>query len=143
MLVGGILLLIFGIGSCKPAQPIPIPQLILNGAEEYDANGKTWVRYKLAIPNWTAFPAELFEPAPDLPPCGLNKNASRTWVNIQDAKNDSYIYGFCALTSPERLNAISFAVEKGINPPEAVYVLLKDRQKNTTYRSNTIGIWNP
>jgi hypothetical protein len=120
--------------------PIPAPELTLSGTELYEASGKKWVRYRLAIANWAAFPSELFVAAPDLPPCGSNTNASRTWVDIHNAKDDSYIYGFCALSSPESLNSIWFAVEQGVNPPEAVYVSLMDRRKNTTYRSNTIAI---
>ena len=122
-----------------PAQSIPKPELILSGTEEYEASGQHWVRYELAIANWTAFPPELFEPAPDLPPCGLNTSSSRTWVEIFNAKDDSYIYGFCALSSPESLTSIWFAVEKGAKPPETVYVVLMDRKNETAYRSNSIS----
>ena len=118
---------------------IPIPKLVLSGTESYTAGGKQWVRYRLSIENWATFPAELFEPAPDLPPCGLNQNASRTWVEIYDAKGDKYIYGFCALSSPKALTSIWFAVEQGISPPNAVYVLLKDRRHGATYRSNEVS----
>ena len=119
--------------------PIPIPKLVLSGTESYTAGGKHWVRYSLSIENWAAFPAELFEPAPDLPPCGLNQNASRTWVEIYDEKGDKYIYGYCALSSPEDLTSIGFAVEQGISPPNSVYVLLKDRRQGDTYRSNVVS----
>ncbi len=116
----------------------PSPNLILIGTESYTVSGNQFVRYRLAIANWNDFPNELFKSAPDLPPCGLNKNSSQTWVNIYDANNDKYIYGFCALSSSVHLTWIWFAVKQGLSPPANVYVVLDDRRTNTRYRSNTI-----
>jgi hypothetical protein len=76
---------------CYP--DLPAPKLIVSGTEDYEANNMEWTRYRLEVVNWAEFPDELFEPAPDLPTCGLNKNASRTWVKIYD-ESDYYIYGF-------------------------------------------------
>ncbi len=122
---------------------IPEPKLIVTGTESYAAGGKQWIRYELIIENWAEFPAELFEPAPDLPPCGLNTEASRTWVKIRNADNDNYIYGFCALSSPQDLTSIWFAVEQGLNPPAGVYVVLEDRRTNEKYISNVASISTP
>ncbi len=97
----------------------------------------------MIIENWAEFPAELFEPAPDLPPCGLNTEASRTWVKIRNADNDNYIYGFCALSSPQDLTLIWFAIEQGSNPPAGVYVVLEDRRTNEKYISNVASISTP
>ncbi len=119
---------------------IPTPDLALRGTELYEAGGKQWVRYRFSIANWDAFPDELFEPAPDLPPCGLNTNASRTWVDIYDASNNVRLYGFCGLSSPQDLNSIWFAVEQGVSPPATVYISLIDRREETNYRSNAVSI---
>ena len=116
------------------------PKLIFKGAESYTANGKQWIRYKLAIANKAIFPAELFTPAPDLPPCGLNTNASRTWVDIFDTATNQRLYGFCSLSSPQDLDSLWFAVERGTSPPRQVYVVLTDRRTNTTYRSNSVSL---
>src|SRR5262245_14279309 len=75
--------------ACFPN--LPTPQLVLTGTEDYiDAFGTPFTRYNLCVNNWSAFPAELFKAAPDLPPCGLNTNASRTWVEIFG--DGQYIY---------------------------------------------------
>lgn len=123
-----------------PMAAIPTPELTLTGTESYEAAGKQWVRYNMAIANRAAFPAELFEPAPDLPPCGSNTEAARTWVDIYDAADDSRLYGFCAFSSPQSLNSIWFAIEQGESPPEAVYVSLRDRKEDTTYPSNKVPL---
>ncbi len=51
------------------------------------ANGKQWTRYKLAILNRSVYANELFALAPDLPPCGDNKNSARTWVDIYNGQS--------------------------------------------------------
>jgi hypothetical protein len=120
---------------------LPRPNIIiLGGTEEYEANGRQWKRYQLVVTNWASYPVELFEPAPDLAPCGLNNDSSRTWVDIFDALKKRRIYGFCALTSPEDLNGIWFSVEQRESPPRTVYVKLKDRRKGMTYISDTIEL---
>lgn len=123
-----------------PMAAIPTPALSLTGTESYEAGGKEWVRYNLSIANRAAFPAELFEPAPELPPCGSNTEAARTWVDIYDAADNSRLYGFCAFSSPQSLNSIWFTIEQGESPPEAVYVSLIDRKEDTTYLSNEISL---
>ena len=49
--------------------------------------------YYLNILNSSNYPTELLVDAPELPPCGLNPEASRSWVNIYDARDNSHIYG--------------------------------------------------
>jgi hypothetical protein len=116
------------------------PELALRGTESYDVRGREFIRYDLTVQNWDSFSADLFRSAPDLPPCGRNTSSSRTWVNIHDVTNDRYIYGFCGLSSPEGLRSIWFAVERGMTPPRAVYVLLHDRKEGSKYRSNNVQI---
>ncbi|BAP54726.1 hypothetical protein THII_0429 [Thioploca ingrica] len=116
---------------------LPQPELEVLGSENYEANGQQWTRYKLAITNSELLPPELFKAAPNLPPCGLNANSSRTWVDIYDSAGPR-LYGFCALNSPNQLKDIWFAVPKGQTPPQCVHVELNDRQCNLKYLSNRV-----
>jgi hypothetical protein len=117
---------------------LPAPQLSFTGTEDYEANGQQWTRFWLSVTNRSAFPNELFAPAPHLPPCGLNANSARTWVRIYD-NQDRYVYGFCALSSSENLNNIWFAIPRGSIPPNSVYIELVDRECNITYTSNSVS----
>ncbi|MEM7578389.1 MAG: hypothetical protein AAF316_00810 [Cyanobacteria bacterium P01_A01_bin.80] len=117
---------------------LPSPRLRFVGKETYTVRGKQFYRYNLAVKNWKAYPAKLFKSAPELPPCGLNNNSSRTWVDIYNAQTNQRLYGFCALSSPKNLTSLWFAVEKGKTPPKAVYIVLKDRKTGKKYRSNRV-----
>jgi len=113
----------------------PNPVLEFRGAESYSSGGKNWVRYRFEIFNRSAFPAEMFAAAPALPPCGTNTKSSRTWLDVFDAQGHR-LYGFCALSKPDDLDAIWFSLEEGALPPSWVYVELNDRQTGTKYKSN-------
>jgi hypothetical protein len=117
---------------------IPNPRLVFQGSEPSTVRGKNFIRYKLSVANSEAFPAKLFQSASDLPPCGLNKNSSRTWVDIHNGETNERLYGFCAFSSPQNLNSLWFSVEKGQTPPKSVYIVLTDRRLNKTYRSNSV-----
>jgi hypothetical protein len=118
-----------------PGGKLPNPILYLLGQEPFSAGGKNWIRCRYDVLNKASYPAEMFAPAPSLPPCGLNTNSSRTWVDF--FKHDgTRIYGFCALGKPEDLGKIWFAFEEGTIPPSYVYIELNDRQTNTKYKSN-------
>jgi hypothetical protein len=124
--------------SCYP--DLPAPELIVTGKEDYvGSDGREYTKYLFSITNWSAFPDELFVAAPDLPPCGENPNASRTWVDIYN-QNDTYLYGFCALSASKQLTGLWFAVLKGQAPPEYVYITLTDRKCDITYKSNLASI---
>ncbi|HEX8256449.1 MAG TPA: hypothetical protein VF589_02345 [Allosphingosinicella sp.] len=118
-----------------PAAPPPLPQLYLLGQEPYSVSGRNFVRYRYDVHNKDKYPAELFAAAPNLPPCGLNANSSRTWVDIVE-QGGRRIYGFCALGDPQYLGQIWFAMEEGTIPPSWIYIEMTDRQTNTKYRSN-------
>jgi hypothetical protein len=122
--------------AATPAQAVPPnPILYLTGSEYYTANGHNWVRHNYAVLNWDQYPAAMFAAAPALPPCGSNTNSSRSWVDFFDSRGHR-LYGFCALGNPSNLNSIWFATEEGVVPPSYVYIVITDRQTNTTYRSN-------
>jgi hypothetical protein len=119
--------------------PLTDPALLLTDTEDYiSSDGGAYTRYSMTIANWRDYAPELFEPAPDLEPCGLNANASRTWVNIIDAERDAYLYGFCGLGHPQDLTSIWFAVPTDTTPPSMVYVLLYDRLTERIAESNVV-----
>ena len=115
--------------------PPPKPVLYLMRTEPYTVNGKNFIRYRYDVINKMDYPAEMFAAAPSLPPCGSNTNASRTWVDFFDSTGKR-LYGFCALSKPEDLGKLWFALEEGVIPPSYVYIELNDRQTNTKYKSN-------
>lgn len=126
--------LVFG---AKPFDEPSIPRPIIEfaGAGTYEAHGKTWVRHRYTVRNWTKYPAELFVVAPKLPPCGKNPNASRSWVEVYDS-TDKRLYGFCAILDPQKLQCLWFATELGSPPPRKIYIEVVDRAANKKYRSN-------
>jgi hypothetical protein len=119
------------------------PVLAYRHSEQYPANGLLWDQYRLTVTNRSDFPASMFTPAPDLPPCGLNANSSQSWVNIYDGTTNARIYGFCGLTAPDQLNDIWFAISRWTQPPASVYITITDRRANVVYTSNTVSLFGP
>lgn len=115
--------------------PVPNPVLAFMGFEMATIGGKQMIRYWYEVANRNAYPKEMFAPAPELPPCGQNTKAARTWVDLYD-QSGKRLQGFCALTSPDSLGKIWFALEAETVPPSWVYVELNDRKTNTKYKSN-------
>ena len=136
LLLSAVLLLcVLATAGVASAPLPPNPVLFMTGTEYYQANGKQWTRYKYDVLNKTDYPAAMFAASPALPPCGANTKASRTWVDIYDQRGKR-LYGFCALSKPEDLGSIWFALEDGVIPPSYIYIELNDRQTNTKYKSN-------
>lgn len=123
------------------APPIPNPVLYLLRSETFQQGGKTYIRYSYDVLNKDEYPAAMFAASPNLPPCGKNTNASRTWIDFFD-QSGKRLYGFCALAKPGDLNGIYFALEEGIVPPSWVYIEMTDRQTNTKYKSNLADTTN-
>jgi hypothetical protein len=96
-------------------------------------------QYTFEIVNRADFPDELFTASPDLPPCGKNTNASRTWINIYDG-NRKRIYGFCAIKNNGELALISFNLQVNETPPDKVYIDMVDRRTGTIYKSKPVRI---
>jgi hypothetical protein len=130
-----VLALVVALPGAAQGPPLPKPMLYMTGSEAYMVNGKSFIRYRYDVLNKTSYPASLFAAAPSLPPCGLNHNSSRTWVDIYD-RSGKRLYGFCALGNPNDLGSIWFALEEGALPPSWIYIELTDRQTNTKYKSN-------
>jgi hypothetical protein len=122
-------------GGAAAQSRLPNPVLVFLGQEPYETGGKLWTRYRYAVANADAYPAQLFAATPKLPPCGLNTNASRTWVDIYD-RAGKRLYGFCALGGPGDLGKLWFALERDVLPPSWVYIEMNDRQTGVKYKSN-------
>ena len=123
--------------ASAPAKPKPkpkVPLLYFTGAESFDQDGKHLIRYRYDVSNKYHYRPELFAAAPNLPPCGTNTNASRTWVDLYD-QNGKLLNSFCAFTWPGDLNQLWFALEEDLIPPSWVYIEMNDRQTNTKYKS--------
>ena len=114
---------------------LPNPILALRNVEMIEENKKSFVRFHYSVQNYDQYPDELFAAAPDLPPCGANTKASRTWLDFFDSRG-TRLYGFCALKKSAELNEIWFSIESGQVPPSYVYIELTDRQTGTKYKSN-------
>jgi hypothetical protein len=128
------------VGSA-PTPILPNPVLYFKIAEPFSTGGKNFIRYTYDVLNKDAYPADFFDAAPALPPCGANTKASRTWVDFYD-QSGKRLNGFCALGKSADLNGIWFAIEETSVPPSWVYIELNDRQTNTKYKSNLADTTN-
>jgi hypothetical protein len=124
-----------GSGVPTAALALPNPVLVFMGSEDVEAGGKKLTRYKFAVDNRGDYPDALFAAAPELPPCGQNTKASRTWIDLYD-QSGKRLNGFCALGSRDGLSQIWFALERDSLPPSWVYVEMTDRKTDTKYKSN-------
>jgi hypothetical protein len=120
--------------STAPAA-LPNPVLFFTGQEFYQQGGKNFTRYNYVVDNASVYPDSMFAASPNLPPCGSNTKASRTWVDIYD-QSGKRLYGFCAIGKASDLNKIWFALESDVIPPSWVYIEMTDRATNTKYKSN-------
>lgn len=128
-------LLMISAQASVAAPVLPNPVLAFVGQEYVDIGGKPKTRYHFDVANKEDYPAEMFAAAPTLPPCGTNKNASRTWVDVYD-QSGKRLQGFCALGKPDDLSQIWFALDRDELPPSWVYIEFTDRKTNTKYKSN-------
>ena len=131
----GLLLALLASQTAAFAPTLPNPVIYFVGTETVKEGEKELVRYRYDVSNKADYPAELFAAAPDLPPCGKNTKASRTWVDVYD-QGGKLLNSFCALAKPGDLESIWFALASGETPPSYVYIELTDRKTNTKYKSN-------
>jgi len=129
------LLLIFVTQSSANAPVLPNPVLYFLGQEFLTIGGKQVTRYNFDVLNKGEYPDDLFAASPNLPPCGKNAKAARTWVDLYD-QNGKRLNGFCALGKAADLNGIWFSLDTGVVPPSWVYIEMNDRKTNTKYKSN-------
>jgi ketosteroid isomerase-like protein len=135
-----IVLCVSAVSVFGQAVDLPAPQLRYVGFQDRDWNGQTLRMYKFEIKNRSEFPAELFDTAPDLPPCGLNYNSSRTWVYFFDAKTKARLYGFCGMKDSSELGKLWFSRQVSASQPKSVYIEMTDRRTGSLYRSNEVNL---
>ncbi len=114
---------------------MPNPVIMLQSAEPFQSGGKEMIRYRLFVDNFSTYPDTMFAASPELPPCGQNTKAARTWVDVY-AQDGKRLQGFCAFSKASDLNSIWFALEADVVPPSWVYIELNDRSTNTKLKSN-------
>lgn len=127
--------LAFAVQITRAQRSLPNPVLNFLGQEYVTSGGKNLRRYHFEVVNKDKYPTELFAAAPDLPPCGSNAQASRSWVDVY-TQNGKRLYGFCAFSNPDDLSKIWFALDEEEVPPSYVYIEINDRKTNTKYKSN-------
>jgi ASPIC and UnbV/FG-GAP-like repeat/FlgD Ig-like domain len=123
--------------ECYP--DLPDPQLAFEGVENYENGGVDITRYLFDVVNWAEFRNDLFVLSPDLPPCGNNPNASRSWVYIYDG-NGNQLYGFCAFEAASSLQDIWFNVPTNEVQPAEAYIVIWDRLCDIRYTSNVVDL---
>ena len=74
------LILLFAIQGVAAAPVLPNPVLYLLGQEAFETGGKQFIRYRFDVLNKESYPDELFAASSNLPPCGSNTKAARTWA---------------------------------------------------------------
>ena len=120
------------------------PIIAFDRKESYTgSDGNPYVRFRIPVVNWQVYPTEMFVTTSAYGPCGNNPTPSRSWVEIYNGVNNSRIYGFCALGTPNNLTQIWFAEPEGTAPPASVYIEVQDRSNGNHYRSNTLPIPYP
>ena len=129
------LILLLAVQNVASAPVLPNPVLYFLGAEYVTISGKQFTRYHYDVLNKDQYPDNMFAASPNLPPCGANTKAARTWVDIYNQAGKR-LNGFCALGKSADLGSIWFALETDMIPPSYVYIELNDRQTNTKYKSN-------
>ena len=135
LLAGVTLILVLAVQGVASAPVLPNPVLYFLGPEYVEIGGKQMIRYRYDVENKNVYPDDMFAAAPELPPCGANTKAARTWVDIYD-QSGKRIYGFCAFSKSADLGKISFSLEADKIPPSYIYIELNDRKTNTKYKSN-------
>lgn len=131
----------FVTAGSQTAPALPNPVLYFTGFEPFQTGGKQFIRYRYDVFNKSSYPADFFAASPQLPPCGKNTKAARTWVDFYE-QSGKRLKEFCALSKLADLDGIWFAVEEGTIPPSWVYIELTDRQTNTKYKSNLADTTN-
>lgn len=115
------------------------PILHFTKKESTNIVGSMFTMFHLSIRNWDAFSDDLFRVSPELPPCGNNNRASRTWVDIFNGEGQK-LYGYCGFGKSLNLQNFSFARRVGHPLPATCYVVLWDRKTNKKFVSNKVNL---
>jgi hypothetical protein len=118
-----------GTGSAPAwADPLPVPVVKVTRQQPVGTAAGP-LEIHLAVTNWQAFAASLFEPAPTQPPCGPDaaNNGSRSAIEIFDAANRKPLANLCGFRQPQQMQDIVFAVASA-EKPRLVYAIVTDRK---------------
>jgi len=127
--------------------PVLVPKLIFKSSESIvSKSGQKQTSIVLSIVNWSEFPAELFVPAPHLPPdpCGpgwdypKEKHEQRMLLTVY-SRDRKQIHACSPYPTSKSLGFIRFYIGEGKPLPPSLLVILKDRLKGTTYESNLVS----
>lgn len=114
------------------------PEIVFTGKEHYEVNGTKFTRYTLSVLNRSEYPGELFSEAPDLPPCGSNTNAARSWVDIY-SRDGKRLNGFCSVPSVNDLRYLWVSVPRGQAAPNGLGIEIVDRKLGVKLKSNFVA----
>ena len=123
-------------GRVGPHCNFPIPQLDIEiiGVERVPL-GMNWAyRYYIEVVNRASVPDVLFEDAPDLWP--YTAENSRGWIEILDANDHRLLGTLSELDSSDDLDSLYFDNWTAIQPPDSIYIGLKDTRCFVTYGSD-------
>jgi hypothetical protein len=136
-----VLVVLLGTAAALPSfaqcntPPFPVPVVSYTGMTvEPNFN-----RYHFAVKNYTQYSDLLFVKSPALPACGLNTDASRTWLHIFRG-NGTRIYGYCAIYDNAQLLRLSFGIKKTDPQPKAFFITMNDRKCQRTVKSAVVAI---
>jgi hypothetical protein len=118
-------------------------QAYITNVAPYDSDTK---RYTLTITNWYDIPPELFVPSPELPACGLNDQASRTYISFYGSKGALYFTGCTARdgTSSEFLKNLTVNIDDDdVQSDPYIYLQLHDRACDQYINSNYAYLLKP
>ena len=128
-------ILVLAVQGVASAPVLPNPIVYFLGPEYVTISGKQMIRYHYDVLNKDVYPDAMFAPSPNLPPCGANTKAARTWVDVYD-QSGKKLQAFCAFGKSSDLGLIWFALGEEVIPPSYIYIELNDRQTGTKYKSN-------
>jgi hypothetical protein len=109
-------------------------KLYLEEVSPFSSGEDNWFTYHLRITNTDIIPEDMFASAPDLPACGLNEEASRTYMHIYD-QNDTLLTTYCGIESPDELEAFAFNINAANPQPEMLKIELEDRRCYSLHES--------
>ena len=105
----------------------------LTDITQYDVDTK---KYHIQVGNYFEVPDEMFVPSPELPACGLNLSASRTYVRVYGKNPDVLQSSYCGANTD--LTALAVLIDDTETLPEFFYVEFWDRKCAQYITSNYI-----
>jgi hypothetical protein len=118
--------------SVSPIKPIFDFEII--NEEIQDSN--TIYTFNIDLVNKEDFHDSLFVESPELCPCGLNTNASRTWIRGY-VKDNGWVSSHCGINNLENIKSILILLKDNVLP-KCIYFKMIDRKEKLVYESDII-----